>query len=848
MRGSPLVRWCLCLGLWAAGASAAEWNPMPGRAASLGPETHRLIVRFRATPANTVVEEHASRVTGRAVRFAHAEVSADDVRSLAARTGLPLARSRHIASGIHLLMLSKTLYGVDVAAALDALRRDPAVEFAVVDERRHSLSLPQVVPNDPLFQPTPNAQPPASGQWYLKAPNSSITVEGVATMDLSATNAQGAWGITTGSKALVIADVDTGILFDHPDLLRANQGGRLLPGYDFVGEDLDPNNSNPLGTYLIANDGDGWDPDPSDPGDWISAAEATTTQFSNCGGQADSSWHGTRIVGLYAAISNNGIGLTGLTWGPWALPVRALGKCGGYDSDIITGIEWAAGMAIGVPSDAGAVSATVPVNPYPADIINLSLGNGSGCPSIYQTALTDVTRLGVVVTVAGGNASGPIAAPAACSATVPGVIAVIGLRNVGTKVGYSSYGPEATIGAPAGNCINASGDCLRPLDTTFNTGLTGPDPAGMSYMNEINANAGTSSSAPIVAGIVALMRSVNANLSPAQLVARLTASATPFPPNNGVPALPVCPNSDPNTGECACPASGQCGAGMANALAAVQAALEPIGIIAPPATWGSSVVFDASASLPSCGHTIASYAWSASPAGLILSGANTAQVTVAPGNGGTLTLKVTDQDGNVDSETVTLSSSAVLSSTAPSAASGSAASACPAALAHDPSKPDAPTVAVGFSPASTNPNVTTNLNFTLANTNGFDLTYAGFSQALPAGLAVPAGSKASTTCFGTGATVGLTSGTVTLSKAIVPANGSCTVTVPVQAASVSSYTVTVAAGALTTAPAGASTTAATATLTVAKATGGGGGGALDWASIAALSGLALLAQRRRSRQ
>ena len=61
---------------------------------------------------------------------------------------------------------------------------------------------------------------------------------------------------------------------DHPDLLRAGFGGRLLPGYDFVGEDYNPSSPyNALGTFLIANDGDGWDPDPSDPGDWISSTD-----------------------------------------------------------------------------------------------------------------------------------------------------------------------------------------------------------------------------------------------------------------------------------------------------------------------------------------------------------------------------------------------------------------------------------------------------------------------------------------------------------------------------------------------------------------------------------------------
>ena len=75
--------------------------------------------------------------------------------------------------------------------------------------------------------------------------------------------------------------------FDHPDLLRAGFdssragfGGRLLPGYDFVDQDYSRTSPyNALGTFLIANDGDGWDPDPSDPGDWVSSTDLKNAMF-----------------------------------------------------------------------------------------------------------------------------------------------------------------------------------------------------------------------------------------------------------------------------------------------------------------------------------------------------------------------------------------------------------------------------------------------------------------------------------------------------------------------------------------------------------------------------------------
>src|SRR5258707_5236026 len=224
------------------------------------------------------------------------------------------------------------------------------------------------------------------------------------TSDAAATDAVSAWGITQGSSGTVIADVDSGIRFDHPDLLRAGFGGRLLPGYDFVGQDLNSTNSAPLGTFLIANDGDGWDPDPSDPGDWIDSTDLKNTAVfpsKNCS-TSNSSWHGTRVMGVLGAITNNDAGIAGMTWNPYLLPVRALGKCGGLDSDIIVGIQWAVGMSI----------SGIPDNPYPADIINLSLGgSGSACPAHYKSLITQLTSMGVLLVASAGNESGPVDIP-----------------------------------------------------------------------------------------------------------------------------------------------------------------------------------------------------------------------------------------------------------------------------------------------------------------------------------------------------------------------------------------------------------------------------------------------------
>jgi serine protease len=836
VQDSRALPWCavalLAFALAASGAGAAvlpEYNPQRTRPVAIGPEADRLVVAFRTTPQNAVLQTIPSRPGRRRVLHVQARTSGADMVALARRAHVAFAASRQLTPSMHVLYLPSTLQGASLAAALAALRADAAVKFADIDQRR----FPHAVPDDPLF----TASADASGQWYMMTPPNPVTPGA----DASATDAVSAWSITTGSTGTVIADVDTGVRFDHPDLARAGLGGRLLPGYDFVGGDLSSKGVT-LGTFLIANDGDGWDPDPSDPGDWIDTSDQANPLFpaADCPIQ-DSSWHGTRVMGILGALTNNAIGIAGMTWNPYLLPVRALGKCGGYDSDIITGMQWAAGLPV----------TGVPDNPYPADIINLSLGGSGACPSDYADVVTTLTDMGVLIVASAGNGSvAPATAAVDAPANCAGVLGVAGLRNVGTKVGYSSLGSELGVAAPAGNCINSSGACLRSIDTTSNTGLTVP--ADSTYTNEINPNLGTSFSAPIVAGIAALMRAVNANLSPAQLIARIESSALPFPQPAGIP---VCPNTDPSSGECACPNDGsECGAGMVNALLAVESAQRPIAAVAVPASasagtgLGTGVVLDAAGSVAACGRTIAAYSWAASGGVTLQAGTAAApQATVTPqGTAGSITLTVTDSAGAVDTATLVVSAAGVISraATTPESAGGSAG-ACPVGRAVTVA---APTVGVAFEPASVPQNAASILTLTLANSNAFGLTQSTVTATLPAGLVMMGSSPSSasgspgTTCGGGGSTLAVTAGTVTLSGANIPAGGSCLITIPVASATAGSYTTAVAAHALTTGPAGSNAAGASAVLTV-TAPSVGGGGRLDWWDTLFVVGV-LLAGRR----
>src|SRR5690606_38775325 len=152
------------------------------------------------------------------------------------------------------------------------------------------------------------------------------------------------------------------------------------------------------------------------------------------------------------------------------------------------------------------------------------------------------------------------------------------------------------------NCVNLSGPCLYSLHTTTNAGSQ--QPTFSTYTNAYNYNVGTSFSAPIVAGVAALVRSVNSRLTPQQTILRLQDAATPFPILQGLP-----PCQDPATYggeqlECNCTTS-TCGAGIVNAAAAVAAALRPFVIAhatpVSPAS-GQTVSLDGSESFASDGR------------------------------------------------------------------------------------------------------------------------------------------------------------------------------------------------------------------------------------------------------
>lgn len=572
-------KWCLAVGLcsaWGVGVNAQ--TPQEGSSAAAG----RVIVKFKSGVPYADLSAVA-RASASATGNATSGVSAAPRRAhaLAVRTAMALSDGRAIDAHTQVIHAR----GVSSQQLAARLARDPQVDSVTIDYRRYLLA----APNDPRYGLSTSS--PLNGQWYLRAPAGPVR---------ASVNAEGGWSRSTGAGVRV-AILDTGVRFSHPDL-----AGKLLPGYDFVS------------TTPVSNDGTGVDAVPSDPGDWVDITDISANpswQNGNCVIE-DSSWHGTQTAGLVGASTNNGIGIAGLGGDVKILPVRVLGKCGGFDSDIIAGLQWAAGIHVdGVPD-----------NPTPAKIINLSLGSADSCSSLYQQKIAAVRAAGAMVISAAGNDAYVVNTPANC----PGVVAVGAVAHDGLKAFYSNLGSGVTLSAPGGDCTTSPA-CDYPLTTTTDSGTKSPV-ASTYTSGGANATLGTSFAAPLVAGAAALVWSASPLLTADQVVNVLKNTARAFPTTGGPGGTPTC--TAPTSGiqeDCYC-TTGTCGAGMLDVKAAVEsvAAARVMPVISFDAsTANPGSVFAASSSLSElpAGRTVQSRLWS------IFSGSEFAQINAGATNG-----------------------------------------------------------------------------------------------------------------------------------------------------------------------------------------------------------------------
>ncbi|HUV05368.1 MAG TPA: S8 family serine peptidase [Armatimonadota bacterium] len=322
----------------------------------------QILVKFKpGTPASAVAAAH--RQNGSRVLD---EIPQIGVQKLTAPRGLELARVRKYSA-------------------------NPNVEFAEADFIAYAL---EVIPNDPAF---------ANWQWGLKY-----------------IQAPAAWDISRGSESVVIAVVDTGVDYTHPDL-----AGRILPGYDFYSGDSDP---------------------------------------------MDENGHGTQVTGIIGAVTNNGVGVAGVTWNDPILPVKIYSPTSETTYSVI-----AKGVTYAV--DRG------------ARVVNMSFG-GPYASSTLKSAVDYAYTHGAVLAAGTGNSG---ALGVCYPAAYPNVLAVGASDGYDQRSSVSNYGPELDVLAP---------------DVSMSTRLYG----GYGTMG------GTSMSTAYVSGLCGLILSVNPGLSPSEVM------------------------------------------------------------------------------------------------------------------------------------------------------------------------------------------------------------------------------------------------------------------------------------------------------------------------------------------
>ncbi|HLI61011.1 MAG TPA: S8 family serine peptidase [Solirubrobacteraceae bacterium] len=284
-----------------------------------------------------------------------------------------------------------------------------------------SVTGPGVIPNDPGFGCQWGAL--NVGQTLTGA---SGTVTGTAGADEDLTRA---WALTTGSRSIVIGEVDTGVDYNHPDLqanIWTNPGG--IGGC-------------PAGTHGYVTSYD-------NPNGTCNPMDDTAAPPTSYGG------HGTHVAGIMGAVGDNGIGVAGVNWQTTILPVKTADyETWGSDSELIAGLAWLvkakqAGVNIRVVNDSP-VSSSTPDDPALANEIS-ALGANN---------ILFVTGAGGAVTPAGNNWSGvsdDTNPHYPCDFNLPNEICVTGSDQHDNLAHWADWGSDVALAAPGDNIYSTT--------------------------------------------------------------------------------------------------------------------------------------------------------------------------------------------------------------------------------------------------------------------------------------------------------------------------------------------------------------------------------------------------------
>src|SRR5438128_29247 len=312
------------------------------------------------------------------VRF-RSTASENDKNVAATSQGARRAKKLRGESGIETLELTT---GTDAVTAALQLNQNPAVEFAEPNFFVKGDQVAGINSNDPRF----------SEQWALSNVGQNGGQYG------SDIDALKAWQQTQGTSNVVVAVIDSGVDFSHPDL-AGNQWTNSSPtngdihGWDFVADDA---------------------------------------------GIRDEQGHGTAVAGIIAAQGNNGVGISGVMWHAGLMSLRVLDEAGNGDvANAVEAIDYAAA--------------------HGAHVINLSWGTEAFSIAL-KDAIDRALKRGVVVVCSAGNTGTSVdegsSAYYPASFDSPDLIAVAGSTNYDQLASWSNFGASrVTVAAPGQNIL-----------------------------------------------------------------------------------------------------------------------------------------------------------------------------------------------------------------------------------------------------------------------------------------------------------------------------------------------------------------------------------------------------------
>ncbi|HEX8502972.1 MAG TPA: S8 family peptidase, partial [Pyrinomonadaceae bacterium] len=359
------------------------------RASARGPERAApAAAPAAASPANPARTPPERREGELLVRFRQG-ASADEVLAAPALKGMRRAGILRGKSRVERLSIDA---GHDVEAAVAELRGHPSVEFA---EPNFVIKGEQLTPDDPRF----------AEQWALRNAG-----EANGTSAGSDVRAARAWAVSTGSPSTVVAVVDSGVDFSHPDL-KDNRWANAAEQDNRRDDDRDG----------YVNDLYGWD-------------------FVNDSGTvADENGHGTAVAGLIAARGNNGVGVSGVMWQAGLMSLRVLDATGAGDvGRAVEAIDYAVA--------------------HGAQVINCSWGTGANSEAL-RDAVSRAGARGVVVVAAAGNAGhdNDAAPHYPASFDLPNVISVASTDGADRLAGWSNWGAaRVQVAAPGDGVLTTT--------------------------------------------------------------------------------------------------------------------------------------------------------------------------------------------------------------------------------------------------------------------------------------------------------------------------------------------------------------------------------------------------------